>query len=207
MLGKSVLTAVALSAVGLVAFASDFAQAGGTILAPLRALSIQSDAIEVKSHKGGSQQFGGGYKSSSKQSRGSPKFSSQGGSSYKQFKSSSSKFAPHQYKYKSSSQIAPQQYKYKPSSQIAPQHYKYKSSSQFSQKYKGDYPKKNWLAKRVRSGIRFAGSHRYLGSYFIVPYGTYLYANHYCYDYFYGPYGLGYYWNYDRCPIDPHWLY
>jgi hypothetical protein len=43
--------------------------------------------------------------------------------------------------------------------------------------------------------------HRFYGSYFAVPFGFALYANHYCYDWVYGPRGWGYYWNYRRCPL------
>jgi hypothetical protein len=43
--------------------------------------------------------------------------------------------------------------------------------------------------------------HRFYGSYFAVPFGFALYANHYCYDWVYGSRGWGYYWNYDRCPL------
>ena len=45
------------------------------------------------------------------------------------------------------------------------------------------------------------GRHRFYGSYFAVPFGFALYANHYCYDWDYGSRGWGYYWNYERCPL------
>ncbi|MFN3746561.1 MAG: hypothetical protein ACK4TL_17810 [Hyphomicrobiaceae bacterium] len=43
--------------------------------------------------------------------------------------------------------------------------------------------------------------YRYYGPYFIVPFGYWLYDEHYCYDWRYGPRGWGYYWNYRRCPL------
>ncbi len=43
--------------------------------------------------------------------------------------------------------------------------------------------------------------HRFHGAYFAVPFGFAIYANHYCYDWRDGSRGLGYYWNYERCPL------
>jgi hypothetical protein len=34
-----------------------------------------------------------------------------------------------------------------------------------------------------------------------VPFGYAAYASHPCYDWVAGPRGVGYYWNYDRCPV------
>jgi len=34
-----------------------------------------------------------------------------------------------------------------------------------------------------------------------VPFGYAAYASHPCYDWLPGPRGVGYYWNYDRCPV------
>ena len=136
--------AIAVGAVGLTASTSFTAQAAGSQLAPLREVSIQSDAIEVRSHESNP----GKFKSSSK---------------------------PSSTKFKSS----------------------YKSDSK-------KFEKKIWVApKYIPRTVRWTRDwrHRYYGAYFIVPFGFATYANHYCYDYFYGPYGLGYYWNYDRCPV------
>jgi hypothetical protein len=180
--------AIAVGAVGLTASTSFTAQAAGSQLAPLREVSIQSDAIEVRSHESNP----GKFKSSSKPS--STKFKSSSKPSSTKFKSSSK---PSSTKFKSSSK--PSSTKFKSSSKP--------SSTKFKSSYKSDskkFEKKIWVApKYIPRTVRWTRDwrHRYYGAYFIVPFGFATYANHYCYDYFYGPYGLGYYWNYDRCPV------
>ncbi|MCC6947072.1 MAG: hypothetical protein IT539_04820 [Bradyrhizobiaceae bacterium] len=44
--------------------------------------------------------------------------------------------------------------------------------------------------------------HRFFGAFLLgVPFGYTAVVSNPCYDWTYGPYGLGYYWNYDRCPV------
>ena len=194
MLGKSALIAVAAGTLGLAPSLSDSAQAAGTNLGLLRVLSIQSDAIEVKSDKGESKsgEFKGG---ASKSGPGPQQLQFKAGPQQQQFKA-----GPQQQQFKAGPQVGPQDHKVAP--KLGPQQFEASPK-----KYKGspNDPIK-WVApKHIPKGVQWVRGHRYHGSYFIVPLGDYRYANHYCYDWFYGPYGPGYYWSYDRCPVDDWW--
>ncbi|MEX2127785.1 MAG: hypothetical protein WD871_06025 [Xanthobacteraceae bacterium] len=70
-------------------------------------------------------------------------------------------------------------------------------------------------SRNVDRGPRASGDHRavrrgwsrdhkyaFYGAILVgVPFGYATYASHPCYDWLVGPEGVGYYWNYERCPV------
>jgi hypothetical protein len=175
---KTVLAALAVTAIGFAATASGSAHAGAVHLAPEAVLSLQSDVMEVATHQSKAPKF------SSPRIRSAPGISSPKIRSAPKLSSQRSKPAP-----KISSHTPP-----KLSSKKPPKPPRFTSHK----------PATKWVGPRHPPrylGWSLDRRHRYYGAYFLVPFGIALYASHYCYDWTLGPYGWGYYWNYDRCPV------
>ncbi|MEX0589568.1 MAG: hypothetical protein WD207_00620 [Xanthobacteraceae bacterium] len=73
----------------------------------------------------------------------------------------------------------------------------------FSSRWNSDNrPRGSIERHRGNHRVVWHGRHHFHGAFlFGVPFGVAVYASHPCYDWIYGPQGLGYYWNYDRCPV------